>query len=238
MSRAILFVLLVLAAAVPVTAKLRQAAMRLPEELSAAERWEVKGRQGWKLLQRLDYGGVRVFGVQRSLTKGGDLQILFYHGSKRRQTFRFSVADRDGELWQGAAATNLRRRAVEHDGFAAEFRNQSGFSAQLSPADEPEAAWLLELFERSEQPLGGTLRRGAETLAVKGTQKLAGTPLPLGETAGYVITRGGRAIAAVEVMNNGAVWLAPDLPAHLRMPVIAAISALLLFEELRPTLPN
>lgn len=148
------------------------------------------------------------------------------------------MADREGELWQGAAATNLRRRAIEHAGFAAEIRNQSGFSAELAPADQPEAAWLLELFERAEQPLAGTFRRGAETLVVSGTGQLAGASLPFGEAAGYVITRVGSAIAAVEVINKGAVWLAPDLPTHLRLPVVAAISSLLLFEELRPTLPE
>lgn len=76
MAHAIFLVLLVVTASLPVAATPRAVTMRLPEELRVAERWDVKGRQGWKLLQRLEYGGVRVFGVQRSLTKGGDLQIL------------------------------------------------------------------------------------------------------------------------------------------------------------------
>lgn len=41
-----------------------------------------------------------------------------------------------------------------------------------------------------------------------------------------------------EVINAGAVWLSPDLDPALRAPVTAAISALLLFEELRKTLPE
>ena len=76
------------------------------------------------------------------------------------------------------------------------------------------------------------------SVAVKGTDRLAGTPLPLGETAGYIFEQAGKPIAAVEVINNGAVWLSPDLDPALRGPVTAAISSLLLFEELRKTLPE
>ncbi len=45
-------------------------------------------------------------------------------------------------------------------------------------------------------------------------------------------------LAAVEVLNNGAVWLSPKTDAAHRGPILAALSALLLFEELRPTLPE
>ncbi len=84
----------------------------------------------------------------------------------------------------------------------------------------------------------GTLSQGNQVLAVRGTNRLAGTPFPLGDTSGYVFEAGGRTIAAVEVINNGAVWLSPGLDPALCGPVTAAISALLLFEELRATLPE
>jgi hypothetical protein len=75
-------------------------------------------------------------------------------------------------------------------------------------------------------------------ITVQGTNRLAGTFLPLGETSGYSFAAAGKTLAAVEVINNGAVWLAPDLDPALRGPVTAAIASLLLFEELRKTLPE
>lgn len=213
--------------------------MRLPEQLAQASRLPVQGRQGWKLTERLNFGDFSVHDIQRSITKGSDLQILFYEGSKRRQTFGFTLSDGGTSPWRGAAATNLHRRALaSDDGFEIELRNKSGFAVRLSPVAATEIFWTLELTEKGEKPLQGTLSQGNQLITVKGTNRLVGTPFPLGDTTGYVFESGGRAVAAVEVINDGAVWLSPGLDPALRTPVTAAISALLLFEELRATLPD
>lgn len=231
---------LALALVIPAFAKLKEAAMKLPDSLAAVERLPVKGRQGWKLLERLEFGGFAVHGVQRSLSKGGDLGLavpgLAYEGSKRRQTFLFKLSGADASPWRGAAATNLRRRALDV-GFDIELRNKSGFMALLSSDARPDDTWTLDLAEKGERPLTGTLSRNGEVIEVRGTNRLAGTFLSLGETSGYVFESRGKPIAAVEVINDGAVWLAPEIDPTLRAPVTAAISALLLFEELRKTLP-
>lgn len=218
----------------------REAQMRLPEALAAAPRLPVTGRQGWKRNQRLQFGAVRIFDVDRSLSKGGDLGILFYRGSKRRQRFGFSVAEGEGAVWRGAAATNLRRRTLGEaaDGGAIALTDRSGFGAHLAPADAPQDLWVLELSERWERSLRGTLRGAGGVFTVKGTNRLAGTPLPMGETSGYAIEWGSQVLAAVEVINDGAVWIAPDLRPEHRAPLMAAIAALLLFEDLRATLPD
>ncbi len=237
--RPILFTTVLLALLPSVApARLKPAELRLPEELAAAERLPVSGRQGWKLLERLAFGDVRVGAVERSLTKGSDLGILFYAGSRRRQSFGFTVHPGDGEPWRGAAATNLRRRAVEVDGFSVAFREKTGFSARLVPGDRADEAWTLELKQRWDGPLAGTLRGGGREFAVRSSDRLAGTPLRLGEPAGYLVEDAGRAVAAAEVVGDGAVWLSPGLAASDRGPVVAALAALLLLEELRPTLPD
>lgn len=228
---------LLLAAVLPATAKLREAAMRLPAELAQAERLPVSGRQGWKRVERLTFGPYRVEDVDRSLTKGSNLQLLFYEGAKARQTFGFSVAGGDLPAWRGEAATTVRRRALDL-GVEVELRNKSGFAARLAPVGQPGSAWTLQLNETRERPLAGALSGAGRSLEVTGTNRLAGTPFPLGETAGYVFTVSGRTVAAVETLNDGAVWLAPDLAPELRGPVVAAASALLLFEELRKTFPE
>lgn len=230
-----------LALLTPAFAKLKEAAMRLPDGLASAERLPVHGRQGWKLLERLEFGDFRVHDVRRSLSKGGDLGLsvpgLAYEGSKRRQTFLFKLSGAEASAWSGAAATNLRRRALDV-GFDIELRNKSGFMALLSSDALPDDTWTIDLAEKRERPLAGTLSRNGEVITVTGTNRLAGTFLPLGETSGYVFESRGKPVAAVEVINNGAVWLAPDLDPTLRAPVTAAISALLLFDELRKTLPE
>jgi len=215
--------------------------MRLPPELASAERLPVRGRQGWKIVERVQFGGYDVYEVRRSWTQGGDLRVgrvLFYEGSNRRQTFGFTLAGPDGAVWHGGAATNLRRHALERDGFEIAMRDKSGFAAILEPDGAPEEEWTLDLTETLDRPLKGTLKRGERTVAVTGTNKLAGTPLPLDETTGYVFESAGEPVAAVEVINNGAVWISPSIDSADRAPITAAIAALLLFEELRKTLPE
>lgn len=239
--KSMLRLFLALALVTPAFAKLKEAAMRLPDNLAGVERLPVQGRQGWKLLERLEFGGFAVHGVQRSLSKGGDLGLsvpgLAYEGSKRRQTFLFKLSGADSSPWRGAAATNLRRRALDV-GFDIELRNKSGFMALLSPDARPDDIWTLDLTEKGERPLAGTLSRNDEVIDVRGTNRLSGTFLPLGETSGYVFESRGKPVAAVEVINDGAVWLSTELDPAQRAPVTAAISALLLFEELRKTLPE
>ena len=219
------------------TAKLKEAAMRLPTELGGVERWAVTGRQGWKNVERLTFGSYLVNNVDRSYTKGSSLQILFYEGAKARQNFAFYAQGDDMETWRGEAETTAHRRALDFD-VEIELRNKSGFGARLSPLSRPEEVWILKLAEKREKPFEGDLTRGTQSIKVRGTNKLAGTFFALGETAGYIFEIGGKPVAAVEVINDGAVWLAPGLAADLRQPVTAAISSLLLFEELRKTFPQ
>ncbi len=218
-------------------AGLKRAAMALPPELSQAERLPVQGRQGWKRLETLRFGEFTVRDVERSLTKGSSLQILVYEGAKARQSYRFALADGTGTLWRGEAETNVRRRAIDV-GLEIELRNRSGFAARLQPATGTPTVWMLQLTETRERSLQGELNTAGRAVTVRGTNRLAGTFLTLDETTGYVFELAGRPVAAVEVINDGAVWLSSELPADYRGPVTAAASALLLFEELRKTLPE
>jgi hypothetical protein len=229
--------LILFASVLAVSAKLKEAAMRLPSELSGVERLAVSGRQGWKDIERLAFGGYLVTNVDRSFTKGSSLQILVYEGAKARQNFSF-YANGDGlETWKGEAESTAHRRALDFD-VEVELRNKAGFAARLSPLDRPGEVWTLQLAEKWQRPFEGTLGRGQHTVKVRGTNKLAGTILPLGETSGYVFEYAGQPVAAVEVINDGAAWFSPDLQPDLRAPVASAISALLLFEELRKTFPD
>ena len=87
----------------------KPAAMLLPAELAQTQRLPVSGRQGWKGVEKLTFGDTRVFDVDRSLSRGSDLGILLYEGSKRSQTFGFSMAEGSGAVWRGAAATDVHR---------------------------------------------------------------------------------------------------------------------------------
>ena len=92
--------------------------------------------------------------------------------------------------------------------------------------------WLLAMTERAPD-LGGVLQPadgGGAPLTVRSIHRLEGSRWPLAEPAGYEISVDGRAVAAVEVINRGRVWIDPSIDAETRHRIAAAAAALLLFE--------
>lgn len=213
------------------------ARMDLPPALAGATPHPVAGRQGWKVGQELRFADAHVYDVERGLTKGPDLRILVYDQSRRRQLYSFRLADSEGPAWTGDCEAFVRKQRLTV-GVEIELRNASMLGARFASTRDPDVAWEMKLSEAGETALTGTLARDQLVLHVRGTNRLSGTPLPLDETTGYTIEHDGRIVAAAEVINDGAVWFANDLPADLRGPVTAALSALLLFEELRSVLPE
>jgi hypothetical protein len=78
----------------------------------------------------------------------------------------------------------------------------------------------------------GLLTDGSRTYQVAGTRNLAGTSMPLMETAGFLIRDGNRLVAAVDLINAGSVFLDRQLPAEARDPLAAAAAALLFYRDI------
>jgi hypothetical protein len=58
-----------------------------------------------------------------------------------------------------------------------------------------------------------------------------GSRIPSGDPVGYVVSRGGHALAAVETINRGRVWILPGLDSATREALAATAAALLLFDS-------
>lgn len=93
--------------------------------------------------------------------------------------------------------------------------------------------WTLTLTERAPD-LSGAIQPaegiGGERLEVRSIHRLEGSKWPLAEPPGYEISKSGRVVAAVEIINRGRVWIGSDLDEATRQRVAAAAAALLLFE--------
>ena len=214
------------------------ARMRLPEPLAAVEALPVRGRQGWKLGQELFFEGYLIHDVKRSWTQGADFRLSTYENNQRRQDYSFTLSDKDGPVWIGNCQVVAGRNRLEQDGFEADLGRASQLKAQFAPLADPTETWELSLLEEGGTPLRGTLKRGKTVLPVRGTDRLAGSPLALDETTGYAFEWERQSVAAVDVLNDGAVYLHPDLAEEHRRPVVSAIAALLLLEALYPSMPE
>jgi hypothetical protein len=74
----------------------------------------------------------------------------------------------------------------------------------------------------------GFVRKGTETIEVNGIKKLEnGKPSLAYKFWGYEFIYNGQPVGAVEIVNNGNVWVKNNLPEDLKL-VLASISSSLL----------
>lgn len=207
------------------------ARMPLPDDLTAGERWTVKGRQGLKLRETLRFGPYEAAGVRRSWTLGRDRGSDVVERHERNQHYSFALREDGVDAWLVKCETAHERGTVRTPIVDVDVRNRSRLSCALTEA-VGSRTWLLTLAEDRERPLEGVLEGDASTFTVRGTSNLQ-KGLPGGSTSGYYITSGDRVVAAVEVVNSGSVTLHPSLDSELKALLSAASAALLLLEELR-----
>jgi len=180
--------------------------------------------------------------VRRGWTRRHGWSVPFYDEYAASQSYEFTLLAPGGEFWQGQATTGVRRQDAR--GWIGGGHLTWGISHQIDylvqiGQDGRDTAWTLSLAEGgSDTTLAGTFSDGATTYRVEGTHHLAGTSMPLVDTAGFLFYDGKRAVAAVDLLNAGAVHLDRSLPSAQRDPLAAAAAALLLYQDIsRPPAP-
>lgn len=216
----------------------------VPEPLQSAERMPVKGRQGWKVGQRLQWGSYATDEVKRSSTRGGDgaygsVGGPTYTNSRRDQIYSFVQHDAGAAPVQASCRARLRQQAVESRVVDVQLGDASSLECRLVPDADTLLAWTVTLAEQREVPLAGPIARVSDSeravYQVRGVNRLEGVRVASGTTTGYELLQGGRVVGMVDVTSGGAVILSPSLPDGARRVLAATASALLLLEDLRET---
>lgn len=226
--------LLILAALLGLTLALgcSSARMALPENLKeSATMMACKGRGGFD--ESFTMGPYQVVEVKRGWTRKSAWGFLGYSSSNTRQQYEYSLITPEGVQWQGQAATNLRQKELEGEAWGGKLEITLSDKENVVARCSGPTSWTLVLtLKSSENLFAGIYNSGNQTFEIQGTHKLAGSPMPLTDTSGYLISRGGEVVAAVEVINAGAVWMSPKLTAMERDQLAAAAAALLLYQDL------
>ena len=218
------------------------AQLALPEGLAAsAESYPVQGRQGWKLQERVAFGGYEAVEVQRSWTRAGDGRLggrdVSAVSNTRAQEFSFRLHEGGAPRWAVACQGELRSAGLDVAGVEVRPLDRSSVQCELRPVDGG-SPWRLSLAESGERPMSGTVEGGDRAFQVRGTNRIAGSSVFTAEgTMGYHLLAGdGRARGAVQTADDGTVWLDRSLAPAERSVLAATATALLLVEELRATL--
>lgn len=213
------------------------ARMALPAFLEdRADHLPCEGRQGFKIGEEFTFGEYQVHRVKRGWTQRVSWDLAFAEGTARRQEFEYTVQTPDGTQWQGNAVTGVRKQDVSGriGGGEWTWELSSAINFLVRIADEThQHFWTLAMAEgTSDFVMSGELSDGYTVYRVEGTQQLAGTPMPLSSPSGFIFYEGPRAVAAVEVINQGAVYLDRELDPEQRNIIAVAATALLLYQDI------
>lgn len=191
----------------------------LPGELAGVAPMPVSGRQGVLVRQRLSFGPYLTGEVERSATRGTEQRDrLDSHAADVVQRYAFSL-DRAGAKAADVECTAEGRAAST---LGVTWESRRALHCTVTPVAGERHT--LQLESTRDRPLAGQVV-GPAGYRVAGSDRVGGGRVT--GTAGYTLTRiGGSAVAAVEVMDDGAVYLAT--PAD---DVVAAVAAALLLYQ-------
>ena len=217
------------------------AKMACPPELSAsAVEMIVTGRQGFGLSESFKFGPYQVMDVHRGWRVTTAWGIFGYGSSKSEQPFEFKVHNHGKAAWQAHCAVGVRWTEMELNNFMDTggilewgLTSHALFTSEFLQPDKEKPWKMVMKQETQDRVMDGLLGDGDIRISVKGTRKLAGSTWPLTEATGYLFYRDQDLVGAVDVLNQGAVWIEKDLPDPMRSVLAAAASALLLYRDLR-----
>lgn len=208
----------------------------VPAELSASPRMPVEGRMGWSPKRNLRFGPYSTSPVRRSGTYVYEREGIVSTVGDHEQDFAFVLREGDEDMAEVRCLAEATA-AVYDLPVVGEISSvpRSGLRCEIDPLTEGSTRWSLTLNAGRTQRFRGTLEgAGAARFDVAATKKLADSPLgDQMESTGFYIRRDSVAVAAVEVINHGGVWMRDEeLDEEETIAVASAAAALLAFEAL------
>jgi len=207
--------------------------------LAGCRSYEIKSPAGFDAepvalsgkLSSLRIGEYQISDVERSWTKGSGLAVMSVKSEKRRQTYRFGIAQ-TGQASSAECEFATSERSV---GLRGGWEIMAGEGARLSCTVIPEApigaaGWPLAVATASDAVLSGEYKAG-QTYRVQGVGDAALTGGSKGRALGFHFYDGDRPVALVQIISPRRVLFAKALNAEQRDELAPAIAALLLLDE-------
>ncbi|HOW97300.1 MAG TPA: hypothetical protein P5567_12525 [Kiritimatiellia bacterium] len=217
------------------------ARMAVPPDLPAsASAMPVEGRKTFSFDESFHFGGYRVESVRRGWTHSTAWRFLGFESGKAKQKYEFALKAAGGTSWKAHCATGVRWKEMEFENFLDSkgtltwpLHSDTGFACTFE-GGEGAPSWKLAMEQGADDlVLNGVLTDGTAVIRVEGIRKLKGTPIPLGEPSGFLFLGPDGLVGAVEVINNGTVWIAGDVSPELQSAVACTSASLLLYRALK-----
>lgn len=225
--------LLAIAGTLSITANAQK--LILSPDLDSAVGMKARGRQGWQFSQVIRFGEFSTSKARRGWTKGYNIGFTLRF---RQASEKLSFTQKTPDGLEADVLAVGRFKSTELDmvrGFLSlPIESEHSFAGTIIPGGDPQQAWEFVLYNPEgslvkDADCGKARNEAGEVIYVNGVQKMEGMPRWMQAAYfGFEFYKGGKAIAAVSTVNNGKVWMLPELDPGTRLVVAAMSSALLL----------
>ncbi|MFH0880733.1 MAG: hypothetical protein V2A34_13540 [Lentisphaerota bacterium] len=234
-NQALWCVFVVLASVGFVLSACQMAHMALPDTFpSSMTPIQVSGQKGFG--SSLAMGPFEVKNIQRGWKSQFSWGVAVYGRSRAKQQYGFELLDTRNQVVTTANCANgAKWQELKDQLWGGELTwGLTSEAVYLVAMKQGDHVWEMAMAEDGQEwVLMGRLSDGKTVIEVAGTKKLAGSSWPSMEASGYVFTKDGKEIGAVEVVNNGRLWVSPDLDEGLQSVLAASSASLLLYRDLR-----
>lgn len=201
-----------------------------------APAWDVKGKQGWMINQKLSFGPYATGKVSRGWTRSYDIPFFVrFKGS--REKFHFEQMGPQGSLVVHTVQS-LKSKEIDFlEGyFSIPIDFKDAFSGTIGTEDDP-GKWTFVINNPNDQFFGetseGYLSNGNELYTIREVrQNNKKRDTKWGSIFGYEVFRNGKVVAGIQTINNGRVWLDQTISEEETQLLAAFAAALLLRSEL------
>ena len=213
--------------------------MALPQDLQGeSSELAVEGRFALIIKKSFQIGPYNVNNVHRGWTKGGGFSIAGYRSSEAKQEYEFSINEPDRTKWAVQCATVADWSQLEMEGFlggklTAELTSKQQLVCTMTKNGGKKPSKLVMTQSADDTALNGVMTDGATQIDLSATHKLAETSFQVGEPTGYVFHIKGSPVGAVEVINQGTVWLNNSVTPEIRSALVVTSAVLLLYQDVK-----
>jgi len=199
--------------------------------------YEVKGRQGWLVNQRLSFGEFQTGKVNRSWTKGYDFPfIVRFTGAKEKLSY--SLQDAVGNEAEIFCLGKLREQELTlfHEYFDINIKAKDAFTGSVVIDETLSYDFYMANLNQNNwfREAKGWLQGEGISIEIRPIQQLANGQRSLDmQVPGFEFVLQEEVIGAVEVINNGRIWLSNNLNPDQKIVLASVASALLLRSELQ-----
>lgn len=211
-----------------------------------ATMYEVQGKNGWQVNQTVRFGPYESTKIDRSMTFSYHIPFLVdFSGGK--ESLAFSLINNDhnmGVSFLGDSRLKDTHLSLARGYFQVPLKQSDVFVGAIYFSQPEMLRYDFLLMNPNNNQLTAKTQgvvldqQGNEYLSIRGITKLAGSKIPQTEVYGYDVLMGGRAVATVELLNKGRIWLDNSLSEADKLLISGLATGLLVRTNVQEEVDN